>query len=69
MTQNNLDTKAHWKRRALRAERQLEELERIRDFEISHERDSIYRSSVRAVALDEIRDAMAALDQALKVTP
>lgn len=52
------DTKAHWRRRALRAEHELESLHRIRKFEHSQEFEMARVNSAQAVALREIQEIL-----------
>lgn len=59
------DTKAAWKRRALRAEAQLEQIQRIREVEGKTERDFIRVSAMRAVAIQEIEEAIQAMREAI----
>lgn len=58
MTTAFADTKAHWRRRALRAEAQLEDL-----------RQRVYRNAVMRVAIEEIETTLADMRQALKEGP
>jgi len=59
------DTKAAWKRRALRAEAQLEHLRRIRQFESESARRFAYQSAMRVVAIQEIEEALQAMKEAI----
>ena len=52
------DTKAHWRRRALRAEHELEALHRIRRFEHSQELQMIRVDAAQAIALREIQEIL-----------
>lgn len=52
------DTKAHWRRRALRAEHELESLHRIRRFEHSQELQMIRVDAAQAIALREIQEIL-----------
>lgn len=63
MTTQQPDTKAYWKRRALRAELQLEQIERIRSLEFQAQKKSIFDSACRLFALNEIRALLKELDQ------
>ena len=54
------DTKAAWKRRALRAEQELESLRRIRDSETDMQRCLLRQAGGFAVAISEIEDAIKA---------
>lgn len=60
------DTKAAWKRRALRAEHELETLRRIRKFDHSQELSMCMVDAVQAVALREIQEILTDL---LKTEP
>lgn len=52
------DTKAAWKRRALRAEAELESLRRIRQFEHKQELQMCRVDAAQAIALREIQDIL-----------
>ena len=52
------DTKAHWKRRALRAEAELESLRSIRKFEHAQELIMLRRVAAQATALREIQEIL-----------
>lgn len=52
------DTKAAWKRRALRAERELETLRRIQVFGRKMEMDMARTDAAQAVALREIQSIL-----------
>lgn len=54
------DTKAAWKRRALRAEAELESLRKIRDSETDMQRCLLRQAGGFAVAISEIEDAIRA---------
>ena len=54
------DTKAAWKRRALRAEAELESLRNIRDSETDMRRCLLRQAGGFAVAISEIEDAIKA---------
>lgn len=54
------DTKAAWKRRALRAEAELESLRKIRDSETDMQRCLLRQAGGFAVAISEIEDAIQA---------
>ena len=54
------DTKAAWKRRALRAEAELESLSNIRDSEADMQRSLLRQAGGFAVAISEIEDAIQA---------
>ena len=54
------DTKAAWKRRALRAEAELEGLRKIRDSETDMQRNLLRQAGGFAVAISEIEDAIKA---------
>lgn len=60
------DTKAAWKRRALRAEHELETLRRVRRFEHKQELDMIRTDAAQATALREIQ---AILSDLMKTEP
>jgi len=65
-TQDHADlTKAQWRRRALRAEAQVETLQKIRETESRTERQLVYVSAMRAVALQEIEEALNAMKEAI----
>ena len=53
------DTKAHWKRRALRAEAEVQTLRNIRAVDNSVERRLIVENADMRVLVGEIRDALA----------
>ena len=55
------DTKAAWKRRALRAEHELEALRRIRQFEHKQELQMIRVDAAQAIALREIQEILTSL--------
>ena len=55
------DTKAAWKRRALRAEHELETLRRIREFEHKQELQMIRVDAAQAIALREIQEILNSL--------
>ena len=55
------DTKSHWRRRALRAEHELEALRRIRRFEHSQELQMIRVDAAQAIALREIQEILNSL--------
>lgn len=55
------DTKAAWKRRALRAEHELETLRRIREFEHKQELQMIRVDAAQAIALREIQEILTSL--------
>lgn len=54
------DTKVAWKRRALRAEAELESLRNIRDSETDMQRSLLRQAGGFAVAISEIEDAIQA---------
>jgi len=54
------DTKVAWKRRALRAEAELESLRDIRDSETDMQRSLLRQAGGFAVAISEIEDAIKA---------
>jgi len=60
------DTKAHWKRRALRAEHELESLRMIRKFDHAQELSMFRVDAAQAVALREIQEILTDL---LKTEP
>ena len=60
------DTKAHWKRRALRAEAELESLRSIRKFDHAQELSMCRVDAAQAVALREIQEILTDL---LKTEP
>lgn len=53
------DTKANWKRRALRAEHELESLRRVRTFEHNQEFEMARVNAALATAFREIEEAIA----------
>ena len=55
------DTKAAWKRRALRAEHELETLRRIRDSEHKQKLQMIRVDAAQAIALREIQEVLNSL--------
>jgi len=55
------DTKAAWKRRALRAEQELETLRRIRAFEHGQELTMARVDAAQAIALREIQEILTSL--------
>ena len=55
------DTKAGWKRRALRAEHELETLRRIRQFEHGQELMMARVDAAQAIALREIQEVLNSL--------
>ena len=55
---NHPDTKAAWKRRALRAEYELESLRRIRAFEHKQELQMVRVDAAQAIALREIQEVL-----------
>lgn len=57
------DTKAAWKRRALRAEAQLQTLQQIRKTDHDVNRYIYARSAWQATCLNEIREALAKMDE------
>ncbi len=52
------DTKAHWKRRALRAEHELESLRSIRKFDHAQELSMCRVDAAQATALREIQEIL-----------
>ena len=52
------DTKAAWRRRALRAEHELETLRRIRSFEHKQELQMVRVDAAHATALREIQEIL-----------
>jgi len=64
-TQDPADTKAAWKRRALRAEALVDTLKKIRETEGRNELRLVYVSAMRAVAIKEIEEALDALKESL----
>ncbi len=52
------DTKAAWRRRALRAEHELETLRRIRSFEHKQELQMVRVDAAQATALREIQEIL-----------
>lgn len=56
------DTLKTWKRRALRAEKELEMLRAQRDHAAQYERMAIARHVSHAIAIDEIREALKNMD-------
>lgn len=59
------DTKAAWKRRALRAEHELETLRKIRETEHRIELELARRKAVQSVALHEIEEALTSMREAI----
>lgn len=57
------DTKAAWRRRALRAEHELEMLRQIRQFEHAQELKMVRTDAAQATALGEIAAILAELKQ------
>lgn len=57
------DNKAYWKRRALRAESELENIKRVRSFEHEMEISMCRENSMQAVALREIQGILTELKQ------
>lgn len=57
------DTKAHWKRRALRAEAEVQTMRNIRAVDNSVERRLIVENADMRVLIGEIRDALAYFDR------
>ena len=57
------DTKAHWKRRALRAEAEVQTLRNIRAIDNSMERRLIVENADMRVLVGELRDALAYFDR------
>ncbi len=57
------DTKAHWKRRALRAEAEVQTMRNIRAVDNSVERRLIVENADMRVLVGEIRDALAYFDR------
>lgn len=55
------DTKAHWKRRALRAECELETMRKIRAVDTSMEIKLVRENAALRVFLDEVSEAIADL--------
>lgn len=55
------DTKAHWKRRALRAECELETMRKIRAVDNSMEIKLAHENAALRVFLDEVSEAIADL--------
>lgn len=58
MTQETTDTKAAWKRRALRAETELELLRRFRQTDFEHHARLAREHAEMTVALREARDIL-----------
>lgn len=52
------DTKAHWKRRALRAERELETMRKIRAVDTSMEIKLVRENAALRVFMDEVTQAL-----------
>lgn len=63
------DTKAHWKRRALRAEAEVQTLRNIRAVDNSMERRLIVENADMRVLVGEIRDALAYFDRVKEMEP
>ena len=57
------DTKANWKRRALRAEAEVQTLRNIRAIDNTTERRLIVENADMRVLVGEIRDALAYFDR------
>ena len=57
------DTKAHWKRRALRAEAEVQTMRNIRAVDNSMERRLIVENADMRVFVGEIRDALDYFDR------
>jgi len=57
------DTKAAWKRRALRAENQLQTMQQIRKADFDFNRAIYSRSAWQAICIQEIREAIARMDE------
>lgn len=65
-TQDPADlTKAQWRRRALRAEAQVETLRMVRDTEWQAQRSLIQRNAAYAVALQEMHEVLTAMKEAI----
>jgi hypothetical protein len=62
----HIDTKAYWRRRALRAEAELATIRQIRQAEAAMEIKLARENAARKVALGEIIEIVADLDFALK---
>ena len=58
-------TKAQWRRRALRAEAQVETLRMIRDTEWQAQRRYVQQNAARDVAIREIAEALSAMTEAI----
>jgi len=52
------DTKAHWKRRALRAEAELETMRKIRAVDNSMELKPVSENAALRIAIDEISELL-----------
>ena len=57
------DSKAHWKRRALRAEAEAQTMRNIREVDNTMERRLIAENAALRVAIGEIRDVLESLEQ------
>ena len=57
------DSKAHWKRRALRAEAEAQTMRNIREVDNTMERRLIAENAALRVAIGEIREVLESLEQ------
>lgn len=62
------DTKAHWRRRALRAEAELETMRRIRAVDNSVERRVVQENAALRVAFGEVEDIVADLNRMMEAS-
>lgn len=60
------DTKAHWKRRALRAECELETMRKIRAVDTSMEIKLVRENAALRVFMDEVTQALADLSLSVR---
>ena len=63
------DTKAYWKRRALKAETEAQTWRRIRAVDNSMEMQIVAENTALRVAIQEIEEALSSLRSALEVAP
>jgi len=62
----HIDTKAYWRRRALRAEAELATIRKIRQADADMEMQLVRENGARQVAIREISEIVADLNFALK---
>lgn len=63
------DTKANWKRRALRAEAEVQTMRNIRQVDNTMEQRLVAENAAMRVAIAEIRDVLANLEWVTKTEP